>query len=281
MTQIIATSTARKGHVANYRTPSASGVSIIGSGCSTTDPYFDGGGATAMMRTAMGVGSGYTLTKSTTPGSSMKFRSQNPPSAQPDPWASMSGYSALIIGDNPDMDSWAYTPGIVLDWATKAWAVDAEFIIWNPQAYGRDSGRTYQQMIDYYLLQIQRHEAWQDEVNAQLPAGQKRVRLFPGANVYLSMLRDQLAGNAPTSTWYDDLYYHTDGLGIHMLSLGSYISSMVVAACLWGIDPLNLPNTCGTLNGGAAFTDAAYIKAKVSKIIKDYSRAGVNTGAWA
>jgi len=261
MTRIIVNSTAASGHPANYRTPSLSTDSLVRSGCSTTDPYLLSGGAPALVRAAMSVETGYNIAKSTIPGSSMYYRSQNVPgSGQPNPWTSMSGYSALIIADNPNMSTWAYTPGHVVAWAQKAWAVEAEFLIWNPQAYGLNNGFTRQQILDYYDLQITRHEAWQDEVNSQLPADQKFCRLFPGANIYLSIMQDQIDGNAPTTTWYDDLYLTDDG--IHMGDIGGYISSMVIASCVWGIDPFDLPDTCGTLDSGNPFTDANYIKGK-------------------
>jgi hypothetical protein len=164
-------------------------------------------------------------------------------------------------------------PGIYLAWAQKAWAVDAEFIIWNPQSFGHNKESfTDQDIEDYYLLQIQRHEAWQDEVNSSLPAGQKFCRLVPGANIFLSMFYDQNAGNTPTSTWYDDLYLPADS--IHVNDIGRYISSMTMAAFLWGIDPFDMPDTCNALNSGNAFTDAAYIKGQGECRIEGVSPRG-------
>lgn len=278
MTRAILTSSAASGHV-NYRAPTLPTASAVGVGCSGSDPVWNLGGIAHLARQGLGLGYTPAFAKSTTPGAPINHHISNPnPSFGVNVWQNMGLYSCLHLGDNPNLDG-IHNPAWLNQWAQKFWefgngGAGGEVLLWTLQPILNADVGALQAWIANAELEYDRA---QDYVNVRRPGTQPLLRQIPGLQLFKRFLDDQIASAAPTPTWFNDLFIDSFHLN---LGKGAYVTSMIGAACMYGIDPFDMPNDMQTASG---FTvpEAAYVKSCVSDTIKNFSRAGVDTSGWA
>lgn len=282
MTRMVITSTAASGH-ANKRTATPLSATVVAVGCSGVDPIFNLNGRGGMPWIVQQVtGTLPTLIKSTRPGASIIFNRDNaPPSPQPYVWQDMSPYPVIHLSDNPNLDG--LRNGLTLnEWAQKAWVegnggAGAEILLWSLQPVLQNSATAQRNWI---ATNIARYDAAQDYCNARRPGTQPLVRQIPGLQLAQRFLEDQEAGLSPggSATWFNDLYGDT----FHYANdiKGTYITSVINAACTYGIDPKLMPNNL-PVAGGFTTAEAIYVKNCVSDVVKAFERSGVNTTAWS
>jgi hypothetical protein len=278
MTRMTVTSTAPSGH-ANKRTPTSTSATVVGVGCSGTDPIFINGGIAWLVAQATGTTPNFV--KSTIPGASIIFNRDNAPGAgQPWVYQNMAPYSCIHLGDNPNLDG--LLNGLTLNqWAQKFWAegnggAGGEILLWSLQPVLQTTATAQRNWIN---ANAARYDAAQDYCNVRRPGIQPLVRQIPGLQLMQRFFEDQEAGLAPggSATWFRDLYFDT----FHFITdaKGAYITSVIGAACMYGIDPKTMPNNLNTASGFTT-AEAIYIKNCVSDVVKAFERSGVNTSAW-
>lgn len=294
MTRIVLKSSASTGHVPEYREPKPADATVIGSGCSSTDPIWWGGtgtvnGMTFHARLAMDADAGYSCVKSTIPGSSMIWRRDN--AAVPvNAWDVAGDYALLFIGDNPDnntqnrFDVW-------MEWVTKMWERGGECILWSPYTYYLDEPAAQLAQTRKHMAV---HEAWMDYANERRPNGAKRVRICPATLAFQAIHNDTEAGETPSSDLFlepqfpktgqfakDLCRYREDGSldNIHVRAEGGYLCRLMAASYIWGFDPMAASNQWTNTESINAEV-ANYLKRKASDAIKGYPRAGVDTSGW-
>lgn len=276
MTRAILTSAATGGGHMNVRAPAAPTDAAIGVGCSGSDPIWNRGGIAWIVGQVLGTTP--TFDKCTTPGAPIFLHRTNAPAFGVFAWENLEDYEFLHIGDNPNLDG-IHDPAILNSWAQKFWSegnggLGGETLLWTLQPVFNANVTTLQAWIANAEFEYDRA---QDYCNVRRPGTQRIVRQIPGLQLCKRFLDDQVAGLAPTPTWFNDLYTDT----FHMVGGKiAYIASMIGAACMYGIDPFDMPNDMQTASG---FTvpEAAYVKSCVSDTIKNFSRAGVDTSGWA
>lgn len=295
MTRIVLNSSAASGHIPNHRTPTPATDSVIGSGCSSTDPIWWGGtgttnGLTFHARQAKGASTGYDCVKSTIPGSSMIWRKDHvaiPVNA----WDVAGDYDLLFIGDNPDNNT-QNDFGVLMEWVEKMWATGGEAILWSPYTYFIEDITAMQAQTNKHMAV---HEAWMDYANARRPNGAKKVRICPATLAFQAIHDDTQAGLTPSSASFiepefpktgnfiKDMYRYRSDNGqlddIHVRAEGGYLCRMMSAAYIWGIDPMLSTNqwtATETINAEVA----KYLKRKASDAIKGYARSGIDTSGW-
>lgn len=283
--RMVLSSSATTGH-AGRRASSPLSVSAIASGNSLMDPIFTGGefgnrGVSWLINEYAGsVVSA--IAKSTQPGTSMIYRWENP-TAEPDAKTLIADYELLIITDvSTSFNTTTYgptqeaLPANALLWANHTWEIGAggeggEIILWCPNA------RT--DIPDIAAQYAKRFELWagiQDYCNARLPAGRKPVRLIPGAWLWHKFWLDQQAGNAPTATWYDDLFIDE----VHPGGVSPYIFCLLIAVCVYGIDPYLLADSIPNIQAPTP-AELEYIRSNIKSLAKNFLRGAVDTTAWA
>lgn len=281
MTRMVITSTAASGHP-NKRTATLPAATVAGVGCSGSDPIWQNGGIAWLVGQATGTTPNFV--KSTIPGASIIFNRDNAPGApQPHVWPNMAPYSALHLGDNPNLDG--LLDGLTLNqWAQKFWTegnggAGGEILLWTLQPVLQSTATAQRNWIN---LAVSRYNAAQDYCNVRRPGTLPLVRQIPGIQLFTRFFEDQEAGLAPgaSTTWFRDLYTDTFHISYNKIT---YIASVIGAACMYGIDPKLMPNALQTSNGSFPnFTtaEAIYVKNCVSDVVKAFDRAGVNTSAW-
>jgi hypothetical protein len=215
--------------------------------------------------------------KSTTPGSPMSFRWANP-TAAPDARLDIDDYSVLIITDiytafltTSFPPTQAALPADFNQWAQHAWTagrggLGAETLLWStwiPQ----DSVNYEAEWQRNLLLWAQ----MQDYANARRPNGQKPVRLIPGTGVFYKIWQDR-------PDFYDSLY--SDNIHFYEDTPGPYIVNLLVASCVYGIDPSLLPASIPGM-GALSAPDLAYVRGVIRDVVRATPRSGVNTSTWA
>ena len=258
---------------------------MVCSGNSGTDPLW---GTPSLGKMILAT-RGYTpsVVKSTVPGSSLSYRriiGATAPITPADAWRDIASYGVLQITDNSKLDDLVDHEELRY-WADRAWALGAggagaEILVWMPQpSYGRTTGLAAA-FPDHlaWIAELKRHyRAAVDYCNVRMPLGKKPIRIIPGLWVFEQFYKDQVAGVAPTATWYDDL--HVDDF--HMqANMGSYIVSALHAACLFGVDPAVIP---ATVNGYTC-SDAAYVKGTIRNVLMGTDAAdvaGLDVSLWS
>lgn len=281
---MIVNSTAIKGHLGK-RVSSPLSVTAIASGNSLMDPIFTGGefgnqGVSWLINNYNGSVVS-TIAKSTQPGTSMIYRWDNATTA-PDAKTLIGDYELLLMTDlstNFNTNTFPATqdalPADALLWANHTWTNGAagaggEMILWCPNA------RT--DIADVAAQYARRFELWaeiQDYCNAQLPTGKKPVRLIPGAWLWYQFWLDQQNGVAPTATWYDDLFLDE----VHPTGVSPYIFNLMIAVCVYGIDPYLLADSIPNLQAPTP-TELEYIKGKIKTLVRNFPRGAVDTSSW-
>lgn len=274
------TASATGNHPGFARTPSPLNTPIIVSGNSLADPMFLGGsfgntGLTNLITQYNGSNVAQ-VAKSTTPGSPMSFRWENP-TAAPDARLDIDDYSVLIITDiytsfltttfpptqallTTDFDQWAQHA-----WANGRGGLGAETFLWC--TWIPQNSTNYQAEWDRnFLLWAQ----MQDYANARRPNGQKPVRIIPGTGVFYKIWQQR-------PDFYDDLY--TDNIHFYEGKAGPYIINLLVASCVYGIDPTLLPSSIPGL-GALSAPDLAYVRGVIRDVVRATPRSGVDTSSW-
>lgn len=276
MTRLVLNSTAASGH-ANKRTPTSPSATVAGVGCSGSDPIWSNGGIAWLVQQATGTLPSFA--KSTTPGAPIGWHRTNPPAFGPAVWPNMGLYSCIHLGDNPNLDN--LQDGVILnEWAQKFWTegnggAGGEILLWSLQPI-LQSTPTAQR--NWFNSAVSKYDAAQDYVNARRPGTQPLLRQIPGLQLFQRFFEDQEAGLAPgaSATWFRDLYTDT----FHMVGGKiAYMASVIGAACMYGIDPKTMPNDMQTASGFTV-SEAQYVKARVSDVVKAFDRSGVNTTGW-
>jgi hypothetical protein len=275
MVRAVLTSTAQTGHT-NFRTFTPLSGRTLGVGCSGSDPVWQDGGVQWIMQQVTGTTP--LFDKSTIPGAPIFYHIDHPNPYGISGWEDCVDYEYLHLGDNPGLAG-IHDPAYLNQWAQKMWAQGnngqgGEVLLWTLQPYLFDRAiPALLAWIDNAELEYNRA---QDYCNARMPGGKRLLRQIPGVQLFRRFFQDQRDGLAPSPNWMLDLYVDD----FHFVrGKDSYIASIIGAACMYGIDPMVMPNDM-QVPSGFTIAEAGYIKARVSQTVKAFNRSGVNTAAW-
>lgn len=228
--------------------------------------------------------------KSTIPGSSIKYRWENPPGfGSPDARHQIGSWEILSITERVPLlyeggnsQQW-YLDGIqeqktyLSNFVNNAWnngnaGNGAPTLLWTTWTNIDNSNGPWRQMLD---TQGEEFERMQDYANANRPNGGPPVYIIPGhkmmARIYDDIQLNLVPGITNINQFFSD--------NIHTNSLGDYAIAMIHYACIFNQSPVGLTNDLMP-NPPAGFQMptpvlAAYLQNIIWEVVTSYSRTGV------
>jgi len=257
---------------------------IIQSGHSLTDPIPDP--LQAMIRAA-GF-RGQNVAKSTTPGSPMDWRWNNPPEyGQPDARHDIIDYDILVLTERVsvhDTIKWHNSLDQALTWFNHAWTngnggKGAETILYatwvgiNSGPDAVNSSKDPQVLIGFRKHMDLEMEGWQnilDYVNANRISGSPPMRMIPGpllmAELYDAIERDEVPSLSDIRDIFSD--------DIHLNDLGAYYIALAHYAVIFNRDPRGLPNRLGMATSPSREL-VTWMQDTVWRVVTSYEGSGV------
>lgn len=228
--------------------------------------------------------------KSTTPGSSMKHRWDNPPGfGAPDARHDIQDWELLCITervplyyDGGSTQQW-YLDGLAEQRNTLSLFVNHAWmqgnngngtptLLWTTWTSVDNSNGPFRAMLDTLGKEW---ETMQDFANENRPPDAPHVYLIPGHKMMARLYDDIQAGIVPDISHINQFF----GDNIHTNELGAYAISMIHYACIFNKNPVGLPHDLlpdapgGTPKPSPAL--AAYLQEMVWDIVTQYPRTGV------
>lgn len=228
--------------------------------------------------------------KSTTPGSSMKYRWDNPPGfGAPDARHGIHDWELLCITERVPL---YYEGGSTQQWyldglaeqrntlslfVNNAWTQGnngngTPTLLWTTWTSVDNSNGPFRTMLDTLGKEW---ETMQDFANENRPPGAPHVYLIPGHKMMARLYDDIQAGIVPDISHIDQFF----GDNIHTNELGAYAISMIHYACIFNKNPLGLTNDLlpgapgGTPKPSLAL--ATYLQEMVWNVVTQYPRTGI------
>lgn len=229
------------------------------------------------------------IDRSTTPGSTMKYRWQPDSPMDIDAKLGMAGYDVLVLTERVPVRSaimWEETDKYAKAWFDHAWKTGkrgrgAETIFYASWV-GIGSGPGNE---DPWDMQDERQiplrdrldlemTSWQevaDRVNRERPDGSPAMRVIPGPKIIAAILDAIAAGTAPSIATLQDLFEDN----IHPNRKGAYPIALAHFAVIYGRDPRSLP----LIRGEEGWPDAEqqeWMKTLVWDVLKAYPDSGLS-----
>jgi len=244
---------------------------VVLSGHSLSDPVRDP--LEAMVRAAGGPRA--TVELSTTPGSPLEWRWNNPPRL--DLRARVAEFDVVVLTERVALSNTApyhHSADFALRFAELGWAVGAEVLLYaswvtldtGPVFAGQgsdpDAGFPWRERLDRELAQW---EAIRAHVNAQRPEGAAPMRMIPVIAVMAALYDRIEAGTAPLTdirTLFAD--------DIHPSPLGAWITALAHYAVIYRRNPAGL-----TRPAGLSAAIARWYEDLVWRVVSDYPGAGL------
>ncbi len=230
--------------------------------------------------------------KSTTPGSAIRARWENPPGfGSPDARFQIAKWELLSITERVPL---LYEGGSTQQWyldgmeeqkkylslfANNAWETGnngngAPTLLWTTWVNIDGSDGNFRQMLD---TQGAEWERMQDFANLNRPSGAPHIYMIPGHKMMARLYDDIQLGIVPGITNINQLFSDN----IHTNELGSYAVSLIHYACIFNKSPLGLTNNllpdapAGTPTPTTAL--ATYLQNMIWEIVTNYNRTGVTS----
>lgn len=232
-----------------------------------------------------------TVGKSTGPGSSIKYRWENPVGfGAPDARKDIANWELLCITERVPLlyeggntQQW-YLDGIkeqrnfLSQFVNNAWnngnkGKGAPTLLWTTWVNINGENGPFRQMLD---IQEKEWEAMQDFANKNKPANAPSVYLIPGHRMMARLYDDIQAGKVPGITNINQFF----GDNIHTNELGAYAIAMIHYACIFNKKPTGLTNNL--LPNAAAGTPipsqalATYLQNMIWEVVTSYPRTGIS-----
>lgn len=228
------------------------------------------------------------IDRSTTPGSTMKYRWQPDSPMDIDARRGMAKYATLVLTERVPIRSaimWEETEKYALKWFEHAWKTGnggrgAETVFYaswvgigsgpgNTDPYDMpDEGQIpFRERLDLEMT------AWQgvaDLVNARRPKGSPRMRVIPGPKIMAAIFDAIAAGTAPGITAMQDLFEDN----IHPNRKGAYPIALAHFAVIYGRDPRTMPLIRGQ-EGWPSAAQQDWMKSLVGEVISAYPDSGL------
>lgn len=228
------------------------------------------------------------IDRSTTPGSTMKYRWQPDSKMDIDARLGMAKYDTLVLTERVPIRSaimWEETEKYALMWFEHAWKTGrggrgAETIFYaswvgigsgpgNTDPYDMpDEGQIpFRERLDLEM------RAWQDVadlINAKRPEGSPRMRVIPGPKIMAAIHDAIAAGTAPGVSAMQDLFKDN----IHPNRKGAYPIALAHFAVIYGRDPRTMPVIRGE-EGWPSAEQQDWMKALVWDVVSTYPDSGL------
>ena len=260
---------------------------IVMSGHSLTDPIPDM--LTLLVKAAAGEQSrGMVIDRSTTPGSTMKYRWQPDSPMDVDARAGMAGYDLLVVTERVPVRSaiaWEETEKYAQLWFDHAWKTGnrgkgAETVFYaswisvisgpgNQDKWDMPDEREipFRERLD---LEMASWQAVADRVNAGRPQGSPPMRVIPGPKLMAAVHDAIKAGSAPGLSDMKDLFEDD----IHINAKGAYMIAVAHFAVIYGRDPREIPDLRGAA-GWPSAQEQGWMKALVWDVLTRYPDSGL------
>lgn len=228
--------------------------------------------------------------KSTIPGSSIKYRWENPPGfGSPDARHQIGNWEILSITERVPLlyeggnsQQW-YLDGIqeqktyLSNFVNNAWnngnaGNGAPALLWTTWTNIDNSNGPWRKMLD---TQGEEFERMQDYANANRPNGALPVYIIPGhkmmARIYDDIQLNLVPGITNINQFFSD--------NIHTNSLGNYAIAMIHYACIFNENPVGLTNDLmpnppsGFITPSPAL--ALYLQTIIWEVVTSYPRTGI------
>ncbi len=228
--------------------------------------------------------------KSTIPGSSMRWRWDNPPGfGAPDARFHIANWGLLSITERVPLlyeggntQQW-YLDGIAEQkqylslFVNNAWGSGnngngAPTLLWTTWVNIDGSNGNFRQALD---IQGAEWERMQDYANQNRPAGAPPVYIIPGHKMMARLYDDIQLNNVPGITNINQFFSDN----IHTNQLGAYAIAMIHYACIFNQSPVGLTNNL--LPGAPSGTPipsialATYLQNMIWDVVCNYPRAGI------
>lgn len=228
--------------------------------------------------------------KSTIPGSSIRYRWENPPGfGSPDARHDIGNWQLLSITERVPLlyeggnsQQW-YLDGIqeqktyLSNFVNNAWTNGnagngAPVLLWTTWTNIDNSNGPWRQMLD---TQGEEFERMQDYANVNRPIGAPPVYIIPGhkmmARIYDDIQLNLVPGITNINQFFSD--------NIHTNSLGDYAIAMIHYACIFNENPVGLTNDLMP-NPPAGFQTpspalALYLQTIIWEVVTNYPRTGI------
>ncbi len=228
--------------------------------------------------------------KSTIPGSSIKWRWENPiGTGAVDARLDIANWELLCITERVPLlyeggnnQQW-YLDGIqeqkefLSKYVNNAWTngnnkKGAPTLLWTTWTNIDNSNGPWRQMLD---IQGAEFERMQDYANANKPAAAPPVYMIPGHKMMARLYDDIQLGRVPGITNINQFF----GDNIHTNELGAYAICMIHYACIFNKSPLGLPNNLipdPPPNTPIPSKElATYLQTMIWDVVTHYSRTGI------
>jgi PKD repeat protein len=229
--------------------------------------------------------------KSTGPGSTIRYRWENPLMYSPDARLDIDDWQLLSITERVPL---LYEGGSTQQWyldgideqreylslfVNNAWnngnnGNGVPTLLWTTWVHVDNSSGNFRSLLD---IQGGEWEAMQDYANANRPSGAPPVYIIPGHKMMARLYDDIQAGLVPGITNINQFFSDN----IHTNELGAYAISMINYACIFNTSPVGLPNDLlpspppGTPIPSPAL--AAYLQNMIWEVVTSYPRTGIYT----
>lgn len=228
--------------------------------------------------------------KSTIPGSSLKYRWENPPGyGSPDARHAISNWEVLSITERIPL---LYEGGSTQQWyiealqeqreyfslfVNNAWTLGnngsgAATLLWSTWVNLDDGEAAFRASLD---VQGKEWEQMQDYANARRPDGAPPVYIIPGHKMMARLYDDIVDGQVPGISSIRDFFSDQ----VHTNELGAYAISLIHYACIFNKTPVGLPVDLileaphGTPKPSAEL--ALYLQRMIWEVVTSYPRSGV------
>jgi hypothetical protein len=209
----------------------------------------------AMVQAVGGPPDGESIDRSTTPGSTMKYRWQPDSPMDIDAKLGMAKYDTLVLTERVPVRSaimWEETEKYALLWFEHAWkngngGRGAETILyasWIGVSSGPGNEDPNDMPDERQIPFRERLElemgSWQEVaglVNRKRPEGSPAMRVIPGPLIFAAIYDAMVAGTAPGITALSDLFEDD----IHPNRKGAYPIALAHFAVIYGRDPRSIP----------------------------------------
>lgn len=228
------------------------------------------------------------IDRSTTPGSTMKYRWQPDSPMDIDARRGMAKYDTLVLTERVPVRSaimWEETDKYARMWFDHAWKVGrggrgAETILYaswvgigsgpgNTDPYDMpDEGQIpFRERLD---LEMTSWQAVADLVNQKRPSGSPSMRVIPGPKIMAAIDDAISAGTAPGIANLQELFEDN----IHPNRKGAYPIALAHFAVIYGLDPRTLPLIRGQ-EGWPSAEQQDWMKTLVWDVVGTYPNSGL------